>query len=205
VIPTLPLRARNRLAHLILTALGDERARAELAALARGDGPHEAFGDATGDRLSARLIGRARAASTALADLPTLDPERRLDDALLAAAALFDAGVLFEVHEVLEPHWRDAGGPRRELLQGLIQIAVGYQHLANANVDGARALLHEGVERLRSHPVDAEFPGLDLRAFADAVARSTARLTDLDAGSIPRFPRLERSTIRSEIPTRRTT
>ena len=34
MIPTLPLRVRNRLASTILAALGDERARRELRALA---------------------------------------------------------------------------------------------------------------------------------------------------------------------------
>ena len=67
---------------------------------------------------------------------------------LQAAGLLFDAGLHFEVHEVLEPHWAAAQGDARETLQGLIQIAVGYQHLANGNHAGARSLLVEGSGRL---------------------------------------------------------
>lgn len=213
MIPTLPLRSRNRLAHLILTALRDAGARAELSALAREGTAHDAWLDAGEASLAPRLIARARAADAALADLPVLDPERRFDDALVAARCLFDAGVLFEVHEVLEPHWRDATGPVREALQGLIQIAVGYQHLANDNLDGARALLDEGVERLRNcrldrrldGRLDGRIDGLDVDAFVEAVRASTRRLTDLDARSLPRFPRLERPTIRSDTHTGGTT
>src|SRR5207249_698488 len=80
------------------------------------------------------------------------------------AAVLFDAGLAFEVHELLEPYWVRAHGDEREALQGLIQIAVGYQHLANGNLAGARALLDDGTTRTRGRSV----AGIDCDAFARA-------------------------------------
>ena len=184
MIPTLPLRLRNRLAEAIVAALGDASARRELARLA---GPDAARGWLEGEesRWLDPLAARARAASSALADRPLLAPDADLGQALQATASLFDAGLYFEAHEVLEPHWMAAYGEAREALQGLIQVAVGYQHLANGNLDGARALLEEGSTRL----VGERLAGLDLDAFARAVRDSVDRLPGLGSQDIPPCPR----------------
>ena len=118
---------------------------------------------------------RALSASTALAKLPVRSHSAGLAEALSDAAALWDGYLYFEVHELLEPFWRDAHGDDREALQGLIQVAVGYQHLANGNLAGARALLEEGSGRLHGRKLD----GIDLEPFARAVAGS---------GPVPSFP-----------------
>lgn len=53
--------------------------------------------------------------------------------------ALFRALHFFEAHEVLEAEWRPTPrGPRRELLQGLIQLAVSLEHWRRGNPRGAR-------------------------------------------------------------------
>ena len=162
MIPTLPLEPRNRLARLVLAALSDDDARHELAALATADVAPAWLGNHPEHH--ERLRARARAAFDALSRCPTMRV-LSLDDGLVAAAALFDAGLGFEVHEVLEPFWAEAVGDARQALQGLIQIAVGYQHLANANLAGARSLISDGAARLRRSSLEE----LDLIAFADAV------------------------------------
>ena len=185
--PALPLAARNRLAGVILSALRDARARQELAALAGA--PEDTL---AGEWLEAddrghadALRARARRADVALAALPLEGREGSLAEALTEAAALFDAGLYFEVHELLEPWWRESHGGIRETLQGLVQIAVGYQHLANGNSAGARALLGEGSARLHGRSLE----GLALDAFAREVARSIDRLAEFDWDVVPRFPR----------------
>jgi predicted metal-dependent hydrolase len=112
-------------------------------------------------------------------------PRCRRAELLDAAAALFDAHLYFEVHELLEPAWREAEGPERDALQGLIQVAVGYQHLANRNFAGARALLDEGRQRIEGRTLD----GLELDAFGHGVRRSLDRLLQLDWDTVPSFPR----------------
>jgi hypothetical protein len=190
MIPTLPLRERNRLAETILAALHDAAARRELIALAENlSQSRQWLGDET--EHAEALRARARCAAQALATRPTTGDgdvageitgdrgslERALDD----AALLFDAGLYFEVHELLEPHWQQASGAAREALQGLIQIAVGYQHRANGNVRGARSLLADGARRIQAGAIN----GRSLGPFAQQVLASAAGGPE----SIPPFPR----------------
>src|SRR5262249_18520925 len=134
---------------------------------------------------------RAMCAAAALAARSPA-PLRSRADVLDAAAALFDAHLYFEVHELLEPSWRDAKGDEREALQGLIQVAVGFQHLANGNLAGARALLDEGCRRLRGQALD----GLDLETFRQGVVLSAERLSRFDWRTVPSFRRLEATNVR---------
>jgi hypothetical protein len=188
MIPTLPLRLRNRLAETILRALHDPAARRQLERLATDPATAAHWlEDATREQ-GPLLRERARRASEALAGRPSIGAEPSLDEAVAAAATLFDAGLHFEVHELLEPHWVRAEGPEREALQGLIQIAVGYQHLANGNLQGARALLTEGPRRLRA----GDLPGLDLATFAAAVSDTIPWLTNDPPPTVPPFPRRSR-------------
>ena len=173
MIPTLPLRARNRLAETILAALHDETARRRLDEVARGAVADDEWLGPDAHGASVLLRERAESASRALATIPVGAAEPPLDEALARAAVLFDAGLAFEVHELLEPYWARAHGDDREALQGLIQIAVGYQHLANGNLAGARALLAEGVARLAGR----RLAGVECDAFARA-ARATLPAPD---------------------------
>ena len=187
MIPTAPLRARNHLAEVILAALEKPEAIRELAALAQDDAAPEWLEPE--DRDCRPLIRqRAQAAAAALAARPSARMRSRAE-VLEAAAVLFDARLYFEVHELLEPAWREAGAGERQALQGLIQIAVGYQHLANGNFAGARALLDEGRQRLRGQALE----GLDLDAFGEAVGRTLPRIFQLDWQTVPVFPRKESS------------
>ena len=185
MIPTLPLRLRNRLAETILRALHDPTARRQLERLAADPAAAERWLEDAAREHGPLLRSRARRASEALAARPPIAAEPSPDEAFAAAATLFDAGLHFEVHELLEPHWVRAEGREREALQGLIQIAVGYQHLANGNLQGARALLSEGTHRLR----DGGLAGLDLATFAAAVADTVSWLTEDPPPTVPPFPR----------------
>ena len=203
---TLPLPLRNRLADLILDALHDDAARRGLEAVAAvcadpraldpSAPPPAGFPAELFDRRpdgwrirsgfaphAAALAERAARAARALADRPLAAADPPLSVALDEAAALFEAGLYFEAHEVLEPYWMRAEGAARAALQGLIQVAVGFQHLANGNLDGARALLREGAARLAAHPL----PGRTTSAFAVEVARCATEIDTLGREATARF------------------
>ncbi len=189
----LPLPLRNALATLALGALDDAEDAAALAWLAAVDpGPPPAAARARLEALhvieptSGALLAihaahapavrahakRALAAHQAYRALPAR-PAAGLERTLARAQALWNAGLFFEVHEVLEAEWKTAAGAVRQALQGLIQLAVAFHHLVHGNRRGARKLLAEGCARLAAH--EAALGGLDLRGLlADAAAWESA-------------------------------
>jgi len=211
---TLPLSLRNRLADLVLAALHDGEARRGLEALAAvcadpraldAAAPPVAFPAELFDRgpdgwriksgyreHAAPFAERATRAARALAERPLAPADPPLKTVLDQAAALLAADLFFEAHEILEPHWMRAEGATRQALQGLIQVAVGYQHLANGNLGGARALLHDGAAKL----LGQRLVGRDLDPFARTVAGHARELAAGDAEAarrfdwsrVPRFP-----------------
>ena len=102
------------------------------------------------------------------------------------ATALWNERLFFEVHEVLEAVWKTATGAERQALQGVIQVAVAFHHLAHGNRRGARSLLAEGRSRIASVPA-ATLPALDLPALLAATAPWEAALAHLEipAGEPP--------------------
>ena len=211
----LPLPLRNCLARLILGALHDEAARRGLDAVAavcadpralEGPGvlpeafPREIFERRDGawqlksgfKAHEGEFAERAERARRLLHLRPFDAEDPPLRVTLVAAALLFHAHLYFEVHELLEPYWLRAEGGDREALQGLIQVAVGFQHLANGNISGARSLLHDGCGRI----LERTLAGVPLDPFGRALQRSLDRVLSLgdDApqgfywNEVPRFP-----------------
>jgi hypothetical protein len=120
---------------------------------------------------------------------PLSDPDPSLGAALDQAADLFDAGLYFEVHELLEPYWMRAEGREREILQGLIQVAAGFHHLANGNLKGARSLLDEGSAKLLGRALEGLAVGpfaLAVRERLDAIVRNGEAVA---RSAMPGFPR----------------
>lgn len=193
MIRTPPLPLRNRLAGTVLAAVAGAAARGQLRALAEGDPAAAGWADLEPGVHADLVRARAAAALRALADRAP-GPPASLDELLEVAGRLFDAGLGFEVHELLEARWSAAAGEEREALQGLIQVAVGYQHLANGNRAGARALIEEGAGRLRGRRLG----GRDLDSFA-AAARASLAAPPPAAGP-PSFPRADPRPPRPQAP-----
>jgi DUF309 family protein family protein len=202
---SLPLPLRNRLSELIIDSFHDAGARrgletvtavcADPTVLAGAievparfprdwfeQGEHGLQLKGAWKEHAGELCERARRAWQALCARPLDRANAPLAIGLDAAALLFDAGLYFEVHELLEPYWMRERGEERDALQGLIQIAVGFQHLANGNIVGARALLGDGCGRIRGRRFDAR----ELDEFAHATERCRAQLGE--AGETPRAP-----------------
>jgi hypothetical protein len=192
--PGFPLPLRNALATLACDGLEDDEARTALAWLADPTTPPS---DPAAGRLAAvHLIDpggrelldvhvpwaaaiRAHAvrAGRAAAAHRSRGPRRTdaVERALVEAAALWEEGLFFEVHEVLEAVWQREAGDRRQALQGLIQVAVAWHHLAHGNPRGARTLLREGRARLAAAPAGI-LPSVDTGALLADTALAEATL-----------------------------
>lgn len=97
---------------------------------------------------------------------PDLDREDR--HLFLQGIEQFNAGLFFECHDSLEEVWSGVRGPSRDFFQGLIQVAVGFYHLGNANQRGAVTLLGRGLTRLG--PYGPAFGGIELDGLRHEVA-----------------------------------
>ena len=79
------------------------------------------------------------------------------------AAAQFNSGHFFECHDTLEEIWQGKRGTVRDLLQGMIQVAVGFYHLGNGNNRGGVSQLEKGLAKL--HLYAPQVLGFDLESF----------------------------------------
>jgi hypothetical protein len=139
----------------------------------------------------ALLSGYARdRARRFVAALRWLGAEGGVGDLLRAARAAWDAGLFFEVHELLEPEWLRASGARKTTLQGLILAGAGLHHLVGANRAGAVGLLRDAARKLAESP---RLDAFDLAAFgrgmeelAEQIAAGTVG-SAADVKDLPRF------------------
>ncbi len=72
----------------------------------------------------------------------------RSDDPLLLAVRLWNAGLFFEVHEVVEKCWQNASGKRRTALKGLVQAAGSYVHREAGHMRAAQRLAEKAAAHL---------------------------------------------------------
>ena len=108
--------------------------------------------------------------------------------------AEFNRQEFYECHESLEEYWQGLAAevPHRELIQGIIQIAVAFYHLRRNNVKGALKLLLRGSRRLEAYlPTSA---GLELTYCFAIVA---ADIILIEAGCAFDDPRLKIPTIQN--------
>lgn len=113
----------------------------------------------------------------------TSDSETSRTTEFLTGVAQFNAGEFFECHETLEHLWTADRSPERELIQGIIQIAVGYYHYLRHNRNGALKLLRRGLERVKKY--DHKTMQLNIRQF---VADVTSNIQAIDASQEDTFP-----------------
>jgi thiamine biosynthesis lipoprotein len=98
---------------------------------------------------------------------PRLSAEERAS--LARGVAQFNDRLFFECHDTLEDLWAGLRGDPRDLVQGLIQAAVGFHHLSNGNRPGAITLFDRAEARLARYPDG--YGGIALDALREAVAR----------------------------------
>ena len=108
------------------------------------------------------------------------------DDRFETGMKLFNSCQWYKSHDVFEEIWHETGGPERQLLQGILQVAVAQVHLENSNINGATILYGEALGRLKRFKL-ADL-GLDIEGLSECVAKRLELLQigkDLSFCSVP--------------------
>ncbi|MCZ7626559.1 MAG: hypothetical protein C3F12_01910 [Candidatus Methylomirabilota bacterium] len=191
--PIRSVELRDQLSELLREAL-------QMESLAGSPYLLRSFEDMVSGRRQPALVEQLRAELSAVADridaycrvLQRVSQPRRhsaasVEEALEKAAHLFNEGLFFEVHEVLEAVWLTQHERVRPLLQGLIQIAVGFHHLENNNLRGSLLLLKEGIEKVKGYGSDRS--ALELDQFLAQVERARESIESLGEAAFDLFDR----------------
>ena len=99
---------------------------------------------------------------------------------------LFNSCEWYKSHDVFEEIWHETGGPERQLLQGILQVAVAQVHLENSNINGATILYGEALGRLKRYQM-ANL-GLDILGLSKCITKRLEFLQigkDISACSLP--------------------
>jgi predicted metal-dependent hydrolase len=85
------------------------------------------------------------------------------DDLFDRAVALFNARDFHAAHEEWETLWNDAEGPRRDWLQGLIQVAAAFFHVERGyHATGFVKLMRSAQAKLAAYDASGERMRFDL-------------------------------------------
>ncbi|HXK33535.1 MAG TPA: DUF309 domain-containing protein [Dehalococcoidia bacterium] len=108
----------------------------------------------------------------------------------------FNDGYWFESHETLEDLWMVTPLPERTFMQGIIQAAAAFVHLARREYPGTLKLLDLSIEKLRvfvpeQFGVDVARLAGDLQAARDELAAlGEKRFLEWDYGRAPKIHRV---------------
>jgi hypothetical protein len=96
---------------------------------------------------------------------------------LLAGVEQYNHGYFFEAHETWEDLWYASPWPARLFLQGLIQAAAAFVHLARHQYPGTVRLLGHAIAKLDGFPPD--YLGIDAASFAEGLRCARDELSAL--------------------------
>jgi len=99
---------------------------------------------------------------------------------------LFNSCQWYKSHDVFEEIWHETGGSERQLLQGILQVAVAQVHLENSNLNGATILYGEALGRLKNFQINNL--GLDVVGLCNCIAKRLEFLQigkDISACNLP--------------------
>jgi uncharacterized protein len=114
-------------------------------------------------------------------------PTRETPD-LERGIALFNAGLFFECHELLEEVWRATNGPAKDFYHGIVQVAASFYHYEKRNQHGAQTLLRKGLQRLAAYP--DEYQSVRLGEFRANLHRWMERFASREPADPGEYPKL---------------
>ena len=111
---------------------------------------------------------------------------------------LFSLGVdaynsksFYDAHEYWEDLWSEYKLPDAKFIQGLIQLSVGYFHISNLNINGARGLLNKCIPKLSEYA--PMYRNIDIDGILKAIDHTLKyidknnNLKEFDWGLVPKL------------------
>ena len=80
------------------------------------------------------------------------------EDLFLKGLVEYNSKNFYDAHEFWEELWSDYKLEEPDVIQGLIQISVGYFHLTNLNKKGAIGLFTKAIKKLTPHVNSKKLP-----------------------------------------------
>ena len=99
---------------------------------------------------------------------------KSLQDSLCIALDLFNKHEWYEAHDAFEEIWNTVDGDERQVIQGILQVAVSQFHLSKGNLNGATILLGEGLGRIKTR-TNINL-GVDLESFCQCLENLLRKL-----------------------------
>ena len=102
------------------------------------------------------------------------DDIKSFEDNFLNALNLFNNREWYEAHDAFEDIWNTLDGDERQIIQGILQVAVSQFHLSKGNINGATTLLGEGLGRIKNR-TNINL-GIDLESFCRSLEKLLIKL-----------------------------
>ena len=104
--------------------------------------------------------------------------EKIKEELFIKGLKSFNNRSFYDAHEYWEDLWSDYRLKDAKLIQGLIQLSVGYFHITNSNINGARGLLNKCLPKFQLFKPEAR--GLNIDFIINRVEQSLQNLDDVD-------------------------
>ena len=104
--------------------------------------------------------------------------EKNKEELFLKGLEAFNKHSFYDAHEYWEDLWSDYRLKDAKFIQGLIQLSVGYFHITNLNINGARGLLNKCLLKFDLYRPKAR--GIDVENIIISVKKSLDNLDEID-------------------------
>ena len=104
--------------------------------------------------------------------------EKIKEELFLNGLDFFNKHSFYDAHEYWEDLWSDYRLKDAKFIQGLIQLSVGYFHITNLNINGARGLLNKCLLKFELYRPSQR--GIDIDNIINFVKRSLENLDEID-------------------------
>ena len=104
--------------------------------------------------------------------------EKIKEELFLKGLEAFNKHSFYDAHEYWEDLWSDYRLKNAKLIQGLIQLSVGYSHITNLNINGAKGLLNKCIPKFDLYK--PKLKGLDIDLIIKSTKKTLKNLDDID-------------------------